>query len=232
MPIPVYLKTAADMPRPADPEYYLLTRDGPYLCRNHPFFQSDVPTRRAIRALAEHRPAAIVRYPRVKASTLETIVGFFGRVYEVHGSEAVILLLWDLNEQRYRLLVPPQEATVWQARSGRRSPQDVRYQVPALQPGLLLVGDIHSHGHMAAFTSHQDAMDEVYRDGVHAVVGRIDAEPPEFHVELAIDGYRFELGFDQLFEGYRARHRFVPKQWLEKVKVRVEGAYELYTQWS
>src|SRR5262245_62549913 len=120
------------MPRPDDPEYYLLTRDGPYLCRNHPFFTSDVPTRRAIRALAEHRPTATIRYPKVKVSTLETIVGFFARVYEMHGSEAVVLLLWDLKEHRYRLLVPPQEATVWQARSGKRSPQDVRYKVPAL----------------------------------------------------------------------------------------------------
>jgi PRTRC genetic system protein A len=232
MPIPVYLKTAADMPRPGDPEFYLLTRDGPFLCRNHPFFASDVPTRRAIRALAPHAPAVAVRYPKVKASTLETIVGFFGRVYELHGSEAVVLLLWDLKERRYRLLVPPQEASVWQSRSGRRSPQDVRYRVPALPPGQLLVGDIHSHGHMAAFTSHQDAMDEVHRDGVHAVVGRILEEPPEFHVELAIDGHRFELRFDELFEGYAARRRYVPRQWLDQVQVRVEGGFELYTDWA
>ena len=231
-PIPVYLKTAADMPRPDDPEFYLLTQNGPFLCRNHPFFTSDVPTRRAIRALAEHSPTAAVRYPLVKPSTLETIVGFFWRVYQVHGSEAVILLLWDLQERRYRLLVPPQEASVWQARSGRRSPQDVRYRVPALPPGQLLVGDIHSHGHMAAFTSHQDAMDEIHRDGVHAVVGRIEDEPPEFHVELAIDGHRFELGFDQLFEGYHRRRHFVPRKWLDQVQVRVEGSYELYTNWA
>src|SRR5262245_24896675 len=115
MPIPLYLKTDEAMPRPADPEFYWLTRDGAFLCRNHPFFASDVPTRRPIRALAGHQPRCELRYPKVPASTLELIVGFFGRVYELHRSEAVVLLLWDLDAQRYRVLVPDQEATVWQS---------------------------------------------------------------------------------------------------------------------
>src|SRR5947199_337480 len=55
-PIPLYLKTDEQMPRPADAEFYWLTRDGAFLCRNHPFFVSDVPTRRPIKALAAHGP--------------------------------------------------------------------------------------------------------------------------------------------------------------------------------
>src|SRR5262249_13876889 len=121
-PIPLYLKTDDRMPRPADPEFYWLTQDGPFLCRNHAFFASDVPARRPVRALAAHEPRCVVRYPKVKASALEFIVGFFDRVYELHGSEAVVLLLWDLEQQRYRVLVPEQEATVWQGYGGRRSP--------------------------------------------------------------------------------------------------------------
>lgn len=226
-PIPVYVKTAADMPRPGDAEFFLLTRYGTFLCRNHPFFASDVPTSRPVRALAAHRPEVVVRYPLVKASTLETIVGFFSRVYDLHRSEAVVLLVWDLAQQRYRLVVPPQEATVW--RSGRsRSPQDVRYRVPVLPPGQLLVGDIHSHGNMGAYTSWTDAADERHRDGVHAVVGLIDQEPPELHVELAVDGQRFALKNEQLFEGYRARRQFVPQTWLEKVTVRELGWRDWY----
>jgi len=56
MPIPLYLKTAADMPRPTDDEFFLLTRDGPFLCRNHAFFATDVPTRRPVKALAHRLP--------------------------------------------------------------------------------------------------------------------------------------------------------------------------------
>src|SRR5262245_15764471 len=130
MPIPLYLKTDEQAPRPADPEFYWLTRDGPFLCRNHPFFTSDVPARRPVKALAAHGPRCVLRYPKAKASTLEFIVGFFARVYELHQSESVVLLLWDLDAQRYRILVPEQEASVWVSWSGKRSPEDVRYTLP------------------------------------------------------------------------------------------------------
>jgi hypothetical protein len=223
MPIPLYLKTDANMPRPGDPEFYWLTRDGAFLCRNHPFFTSDVPTRRPIRALAAHEPRCVVRYPKVKASTLEFIVGFFDRVYRLHRSESVVLLLWDLESQRYKVLVPEQQAGVWESYSGSRSPDDVRYTVPVLPPRHLLVGDIHCHGNMAAFASSTDRADERYRDGVHAVVGHVESEPPEFHLELAIDGHRFGLEMGHVFEGYERRRRFVPRKWLEQVRVKVDS---------
>lgn len=230
-PLPVYLKTSADMPRPEDPEYYLLTQNGAFLCRNHPFFSSDVPTKRAVRALATHEAGVRVRYPKLKACVLEAIVGFFSRVYALHRSEAVVLLVWDLREQRYRVVVPSQEATVWESYSGRRSPQDVRYRIPALPPGQLLVGDIHSHGNMPAYASYQDAVDERHRDGLHVVVGRIEEEPPDWHVALAIDGHRFELEPAMVFEGYAARRRFVPKVWMEQVRIVVEGARSYSQGW-
>lgn len=223
MPIPLYLKTDAHMPRPSDPEFYWLARDGAFLCRNHPFFTSDVPTRRPIRALAAHEPRCVVRYPKVKASTLEFIVGFFGRVYQLHRSESVVLLLWDLEAQRYKVLVPEQEAGVWESYGGTRSPDDVRYTVPLLPPRHLLVGDIHCHGNMAAFASSTDRADERYRDGVHVIVGHVESEPPEFHLELAIDGSRFGLEMGQVFEGYERRRRFVPRKWLEQVRVKVDS---------
>src|SRR5262249_36569255 len=161
------LKTQADMPRPADPEFYLLTQNGTFLCRNHPFFSSDVRTDRPVRALAGHRASVVVNYPRLRRPALEAIVGFFGRVYQLHGSAAVVLLAWDVRAARYRLVVPEQEATVWQSGTTRAA-QDVGYRVPALPPGLLLVGDIHSHANMRAFTSWADEADERHRDGVHA----------------------------------------------------------------
>ena len=223
MPIPLYLKTDADVPRPDDPEFYWMTRDGTFLCRNHPFFTSDVPTRRPIRALAPHEPRCVVRYPLVKASTLEFVVAFFGRVYELHRSESVVLLLWDMDAQRYKLLVPEQTATVWRSWDGVRSPMDVRYKVPPLPPRHLLVGDLHCHGNMAAFASATDRDDERYRDGLHGVVGHVEDEPPQFHLELSIDGYRFALEPEHVFEGYTRRRRFVPRTWLEKVKVEVDS---------
>ena len=35
----------------------------------------------------------------------------------------------------------------------------------------------------------------------------------------------FAMDWDQLFEGYAKRRNFVPRQWLERVKVVAEGAF-------
>jgi hypothetical protein len=227
--IPVYLKTDSNQSRPEDPEYYLVTRDQVYLCRNHPFFQTDVPVKRPVSSLVRHDPSCQVRYPKLGVSALEFVVGFFGKVFELHASESIVLLLWSLDRQRYKLLVPEQEASVWESYAGSRSPLDVRYTVPVLPRRHLLLGSIHCHGDIGAYSSSTDRHDERYRDGVHAIVGHVHREPPSFHVELAVDGHRFPLEFDDLFQGYRRRRRLIPKSWLDKVKVTIERSKWYYS---
>jgi proteasome lid subunit RPN8/RPN11 len=210
------------MQRPDDTEFFWLTRDGMYLCRNHLFFQSDVPARRMPRWLAEHRPTCRVMFPLLGVAALEYVVGFFGEVYRRHGAEAIVLVLWDLRRKRYRLCVPPQEAKVWESHGGLPRAIDVTYRMSAsLAPDHLLVGDIHSHADLQAYSSGVDKHDEQFRDGVHVVVGRIDREPPEFHLEMTVDDCRFTLKFGHFFRGYRARRRCVPEEWLRQVKVEV-----------
>ena len=55
------------------------------------------------------------------------------------------------------------------------------------------------------------------------IVGRIEREPPEFHLEFAVDGHHFELEMAQIFEGYRKRRHFVPRKWLDQVRVKADG---------
>jgi len=220
--IPIYLKTADDMPRPTDAEFYWLTRGGMFFCRNHMFFASDTPVQQMPRSLADHRPACGVTFPLLGVAALEYVVGFFDAVYTRHGAEAIVLLLWDLKRRRYRLCVPPQEASVWQSQRGLPCAIDVKYEVPkALPPNHLLVGDIHSHTDMNATNSQVDNRDARYRDGVHAIIGRLDRDPPEFHLELTVDSFRFGLRFGHLFQGYHRRRSNVPDKWLRQVKVNV-----------
>lgn len=221
--IPIYLKTAPDVPRPSDAEFYWMTRDGLFLCRNHPFFTSDVPAKQSPRALSPHAAACVVKYPRLGVAALEYIVGFFDRVYELHQSESIVLLYWDSLREGYRLRVPRQEASVWESWSGRRSPMDVTYKQPLdVPPHEWLIGDIHCHGDVGAYASQKDRDDERYQDGLHAIVGRIDQEPPQFHAELSVDGTPFRLQFEHVFAGYGRRRRTVPQAWLDQVQVVVE----------
>ncbi len=68
--IPLYLKTERDMPRPPDSEYYLLARNGLFLCRNHRFFRSDVRTARAPRWLVEHESGCRLYLPQLERDNL------------------------------------------------------------------------------------------------------------------------------------------------------------------
>jgi hypothetical protein len=223
MTVPVYLKTDPDMPRPTDPEFYLIAREGTYFCRNHPFFESDTPSQRQPRALAEHRARCRVQYPKLPVSAVEFVVGFFHRIYQLHESEAIVLLYWDLRQERYRLYVPPQKPTVWLSSWNTRSPMDVAYRVPTdVPPHWLLVGDMHSHADLDAYASYVDKSDERHRDGIHIVVGRVQDDPPDFHQELAVDGSRFNLRFEHIMQGYRARRTIIPQAWLDRVEVVVK----------
>jgi len=220
--IPIYMKTSEEMLRPNDPEYYMMTANGLFLGRNHKFFSSDVPAKRAPRQLAGQKPFCEIRYPKLGVSALEFIVGFFDRVFHKHGSESIVLLFWNQNKQRYKLLVPEQEATVWESYSGTRSAMDVTYKLPIPMPrDHLLVADIHCHCDFGAYTSFTDERDEQYRDGVHAVIGQIDRDPPQFHLDIAVDGTRFRMDFNQLFKGYGRRRLDVPQKWMDQVKVKV-----------
>lgn len=232
--IPIYLKTSPGMNRPTDPEFYLVSRNGTFIGRNHPFFKSDVQVQRPPKSLAPHSSSCEIRYPKLGTAALEYIVGFFDLIYQTRGAESIVLLLWNQRRHRYRLCVPEQEATVWVSRSGIRSAVDVTYEVPVPLPSdHLLVADIHCHCDFGAYASFTDEKDEVYRDGVHAVIGRIDREPPEFHLEFAVDGSRFSCTFDQLFKGYRRRRRTIPQKWLDAHRVKLSRAKSsTYTNYS
>lgn len=221
---PLYVKADDDMPMPDDESvYYVLSSSGLFLCRSHPFFESCVDARTWPTELAAHDQALKLRYPKIRQSQLERVIGFFARVFELHGAEAAVVLLWDHHAKRLRVCVPPQRATVWEGWAGQRHPIDVHYDLPEdLDASLSPIGTIHSHGDGAAYASHTDKQDETYRAGLHIVVGRISNEPPELHCEFVVDGARFRTAPSAVTEGYRKRNFRFPRGWLRCVEVEVE----------
>ncbi len=218
---PLYLKEDDSTPWPeSESVFYYLTKSGFFICRNNPFFQSAVPARRWPSELATQESFLHVRYPRIPRRQLELAVGFFARVADLAGAEAGVLIVWDSVAKRVSLVAPPQVATVYRARDGYTSPIGLHYDVPSdLPEGASVIGDIHSHVDHAAYSSATDQDDEVYRPGLHLVVGRIHREPPEFHCEAVVDGVRFRVAIDLVINGYRQRRPDFPESWLEKVRV-------------
>ncbi len=221
---PVLVKTEAQIDWPEDaPVFYVLGRDGLYLCRNHEFFQSCVKTDRGPSGLEEQQPFLRPRFPKIPQDLFEQTVGFFSRVAERHGSEAAVLLLWDREEQQVRIVVPPQKATMYRAYDGDPCPIGVHYDLPLDLPAdWIPFGDMHSHVHFAAYSSATDVADETHAAGLHVVVGRIDQEPPEIHVEAVVDRKRFSMAVDRVIEGYEKRQLDVPEEWMGQVEVEEE----------
>lgn len=229
--LPLYVKTDEHMPWPGDPVFYVLSRTGLFLCRNHRFFRSSVPARTWPAELASHPAYLTLRYPRMSRPQIERVVGFFARIADLYGSEAAVLLLWDDRARRLSLHVPPQTASVSRTWLGRRYPVDVRYEQPLDLPDhVTIVGDVHSHANEPAYASATDRSDESHKAGLHVVVGKLYREPPELHCEIVVDGTRFEVDPAEVIEGYDARCESVPKAWIDKVEVDVLGPVSASTR--
>lgn len=224
----LYLKLTPDMPWPEHENvFYLLSRDGLFLCRNHPFFRSCAPTTTWPGELAAHTPSLRLNYPKVSQRLFETIIGFFARIGLMHGAEAAVLLVWNAQTKSVEVIVPEQTSIVSSTWAKKPYPIEVHYEIPPLPPHLMLIGDIHSHVDEPAYASYMDKADEAHRPGLHLVVGRISVEPPEFHIEATMDGMRFKVSdLALVIEGYeRRRLHEVPPAWEDKVVVKTWSDY-------
>jgi len=222
---PIYLKTQRDMSWPEDKVFYLLTADGLFLCRNHEFFRSSVSSPRWPSELAWHDPMLVPRYPKLASRQIEEVVGFFSHVGQLYGSEAIVLLAWDSLSKELQIVVPEQLATVGQNRWGDTWPIGVEYDMPANLPShVTILGDIHSHVDGAAYASHTDRDDETHRPGLHIVVGRLNREPPEFHIQAVVDGTRFNMSPERVMDGYSRRNPEYPAWWLDNFRIKGIGA--------
>lgn len=194
---------------PTSKLFYILAGNGYFQCRNHPFYQAAVTlTNVGHPDLADYKGFCRATYPKLPQAMLEKIVGFFSAVEKEHDSEAYVLLGYDLHEKEIKMLVPEQKVS-W---------SDAKYELPNYPNNWILLGDVHSHVKMPAFSSFTDKEDEAKRSGLHIVVGKIDQEPPEFHIEIVVDGSRFEVkDHDIIFEGYKYRDMDVPAEWMTQV---------------
>jgi hypothetical protein len=218
---PVLVKRAEDAPWPEDERmFYVLSREGLFVCRNHRFFRSCAPARRWPAELAGQEVFLEAGYPRLPRRSFERVVGFFSEVAVAHGAEAAALLVWDRVRGRPGVLVPRQTAETIRSRWGPPHATGLHYYPPAdLGPDRVVYGDIHCHVDYGARPSTTDIHDELHRAGLHVIVGRISREPPEIHVEAVVDGERFELEPEDVLEGYEARRTDFPPSWTEKITV-------------
>ncbi len=183
--LPIYLKDQ-DFSSPADPLYYLLTRDGLFLVKRTPFFEATVPAT-GVPWLASQGPEVRLAGAPLPASLLLQALAFFRAVYCRYRSEAVALLTWRETAKTYELVIPHQ--TVGGGHCD--------YEIREFPQGLTRVGTIHSHAGVEAFHSLRDWSDERFEDGFHLTIGNLDGDLT-LSCSVVVQGYRGHLSPEQL----------------------------------
>ncbi len=224
---PLLIKREDELDWPEDQRmFYVLAADGLFVARNHEFFRSCVPARQGPSELADLAPFVDCNFPIIPQAIFEQVVGFFDRIAALHNSEASVLLAWDRDEECVRVVVPEQTATVTRYYDGYQHAIGLFYHPPTDLPSSWVVfGDIHSHVNMSAYSSVTDVKDEAYSAGLHLVVGRIYRQDPEFHVEVVVDGQRFELELHEVVEGYEERNPDIPEEWVGRVTIEASAPW-------
>jgi hypothetical protein len=185
---------------------FVVARDGLYLRKRSLLGLSQVQVDE-VAHLPPAREYLEYALPKVRASLIAEVVGFFRAIWARQRSEALALLTWD--GEAFGLIVPEQ-------RAGSAS---VKHRLTAsdVPSGAHLVGSIHSHGALSAGASLADEADEADFDGIHVVVGDIDQRRPSYSAAIVVDGRRFGCRTSLVFERPR-RFTEPPAQWLERVK--------------
>lgn len=220
---PIYAKQTADEPLPEDRAFHLLSSTGLMFCRNEKFFRSAVPAQRPPCELAPQKEFLEWLCPPIPQELIERAVGFFDWAMK-QGGESVLLVGWRETTDEIELVCPQQTAYSYRNKRGSVYPETVKYELPFPVPdGLLFVGDVHSHCDMAAYTSAMDREDDAQFNGLHFVVGRLNDEPPEFHLQASIDGVRFNIPRRLAFDGYQVRNHDFPAEWRKQHVVELSG---------
>lgn len=110
-----------------------------------------------------------IHLPKIPKDIINEIIDFFRYVYDLHSSEAIILLWYNFDTKQWELEIPIQVTTRASA-DYERDPKEEDY---LRSRGFTFVGTIHSHGNMGAFHSGTDDHDEFGLDGLHITIGHV-----------------------------------------------------------
>ena len=122
--------------------------------------------------------------PAIPHELVMKIKRFFVEVFQKYHSEAVVVLYFDPEDNKYTIHAPRQ----WNTHSS------VKYIRPTSSSLGLVVGTIHSHCDFKAFHSGVDQYDEEYFEGLHITFGDItDASGMSIVASLVVNQFRIPL---------------------------------------
>ena len=216
--IPLFQKTASLPSAHVPSTHYLLAGNGLFLVHDTVLFRAT--TRLAQRhPLLPSGPSLQLRIPRIPKAVMEQAYGFFLEVYRRHQGEAFAHILYDPKHSAFSLAVPPQRLTYYDVPGyGLRLSLGVHYEAIAKPTGFIIIGDIHSHGCHHAYFSCTDDHDDLTREGLHIVLGRLDQAQPDCCLSFVTNHTRFDLDQSATLEPFTVALP-PPDVWLDRVMI-------------
>jgi len=164
---------------PDDDIYYIICKEGVYLKKRLGVMESIAPVKN-ISILQSVNTMAKMHIRKIPAKTAQEIINFFKAVYKEHFSEAIVLLFYNQETKKHKIICPVQEV------SGAAAD----YNKGIVIEGYDMIGTIHSHASMSAFHSGIDDKDEESFDGLHITFGNIRDDDISVSASIVANGYR------------------------------------------
>ena len=228
MSFEIFMKTPGmELPPLAPGEFrYVLGRDGLSLERATAMYTSSVKVDGPIPFLDDNPQHCQLHCGPIPSEMLSRMVGFFQAAYQMHGGEAALVLLYYPETGRFAWHCPKQMIRMYLWWNKLHAEDSVEYDNPLTLPeGAVHFGDAHSH--LGPPTpSLVDQKDEAHLDGLHIIAGYVNSQRPSYHLDFCIDGHRFKVPTDAIFEAIpEAPFPEPPAEWLNQIRILYPKSY-------
>jgi len=164
---------------PTDDIFYIVCKEGVYLKKKLGVMESIAPVKN-ISILQSVQTMAKMHIKKIPAKTAQQIINFFKAVYLEHHAEAIVLLFYNQDTKKYKVVCPFQEVSGGAA----------DYNKGVVIDGYDMIGTIHSHAGMSAFHSGVDDADEKSFDGLHITFGNMKDPDISVSASIVANGFR------------------------------------------
>jgi PRTRC genetic system protein A len=180
---------------PKDDIYYVVGKEGIFIKKRLGIMESLSPVK-TISILESVQATAKMHIPEIPAILTAKVANFFREVQKEHRSEAIVLLFFNEQTQKYKVVPPAQKV----------GPASLDYNRSIVIDGWTMIGDIHSHSSMSAFHSGTDQGDEESFDGLHITFGNLNSELISISASIVSNGHRTIVSPDEYLKGIRLDH--------------------------
>ncbi|MFW9871824.1 MAG: Mov34/MPN/PAD-1 family protein [Candidatus Thorarchaeota archaeon] len=177
---------------PEDDIYYIVAKEGIFLRKKLGVMDSIAPVKN-ISTLQSVATSARMHISKIPAPSFAKVVDFFKKVYEEHRGEAVVLLFYNQETHKHRIVPPYQKVTS----------TSIEYNRGMTIEGWTMIGTIHSHAAMSAFHSGTDQGDEESMDGLHITIGNVSSEDFSISASIVVNGHRVIVDPEEYINGIK-----------------------------